>query len=94
VTRLLVPGGRVVIAHFDWIPVPGKVVVATEEDVSYSHEAWVGRVRASAPVSGTLDEDGVAACSRELTAMLRERFAEDPLVVPHRLWAVTARAPP
>jgi SAM-dependent methyltransferase len=62
-------------------------------DVPYSHEAWVGRVRASAPVAGTLDEDGVAACSSELTAMLRERFPEDPLAVPHRLWAVTAVAP-
>ncbi len=133
VARLLVPDGRALIAHFDWIPIPGNVVAATEEiilrytptwpfagraglypqwlmdlqsagfseietfsfdlDVSYSHEAWVGRVRASAPVSGTLDEDGVVACSRELTAMLRERFAADPLAVPHRLWAVTARRP-
>ncbi|HTA32037.1 MAG TPA: methyltransferase domain-containing protein [Solirubrobacteraceae bacterium] len=133
VARLLAPDGRVLIAHFDWIPVPGNVVAATEEiilrytptwpfagraglypqwlldlqsagftgietfsfdlDVSYSHEAWVGRVRASAPVSGTLDEDRVAAFSQELTALLRERFAADPLAVPHRLWAVTARRP-
>src|SRR5262249_16695157 len=28
---LLVPGGRLVIAHFDWIPSPGNVVDATEE---------------------------------------------------------------
>jgi SAM-dependent methyltransferase len=133
VARLLVPDGRAVIAHFDWIPIAGNVVDATEQvilrytptwpfagraglypqwlldlqsagftgietfsfdlDVSYSHEAWVGRVRASAPVSGTLDEDGVTACSRELTAMLCERFAADPLAVPHRLWAVTAQRP-
>jgi len=133
VARLLVDGGRVVIAHFDWIPIAGNVVAATEQiilrytptwpfadraglypqwlvdlqtagftgietfsfdvDVAYSHEAWVGRVRASAPVSGTLDEDGVTACSHELTAMLRERFAADPLAVPHRLWAVTAGRP-
>ncbi len=131
VTRLLVPDGRVLIAHFDWIPIPGNVVAATEEiilrytptwpfagraglypqwladlqsagftrietfsfdlDVSYSHEAWVGRVRASAPVAGTLEEEGVKACSRELTAMLNERFATDPLAVPHRLWALTAQ---
>jgi SAM-dependent methyltransferase len=134
VARLLSVGGRAVIAHFDWLPIPGNVVDATERillsstptwpfagraglypqwlldlqtagfsgietfsfdvDVPYSHEAWVGRVRASAPVSGTLDADGVAACSEELTAMLRERFAgEDPLAVPHRLWAVVANAP-
>jgi SAM-dependent methyltransferase len=133
VARLLVPDGQVLIAHFDWIPIPGNVVAATEEiilrytptwpfagraglypqwlvdlqsagftgietfsfdlDVSYSHEAWVGRVRASAPVSGTLEQDDVRACSQELTALLRERFAADPLAVPHRLWAVTAHRP-
>lgn len=104
-----------VIAHFDWLPIPGNVVAATEEiilrytprwpfadraglypqwlvdlqtagftgietfsfdvTVSYSHEAWVGRVRASAPIAGTLDADGVRACSTELTAMLHERPA-------------------
>ncbi len=62
--------------------------------VPYTHEAWVGRVRASAPIAGTLDADGVRTCSQELAAMLRERFAEDPLAVPHRVWAVTAKAAP
>lgn len=28
--RLLVPGGRLVIAHLDWLPLPGNVVEATE----------------------------------------------------------------
>ena len=28
--RLLVSGGRIVICHFDWIPLPGNVVEATE----------------------------------------------------------------
>jgi SAM-dependent methyltransferase len=60
----------------------------------YSHEAWVGRVRASAPIAGTLDARGVQACSRELAMMLRARFPEEPLAVPHRVWAVTAQAPP
>jgi ubiquinone/menaquinone biosynthesis C-methylase UbiE len=65
-------------------------------DVSepYSHEAWVGRVRASAPIAGTLDAEGVQAASQELAEMLRTRFPEDPLAVPHRVWAVTAQAPP
>jgi SAM-dependent methyltransferase len=132
VTRLLVSGGTVAIAHFDWLPIEGNVVAATEEiilrytpswpfadraglypqwlvdlqtagftaietfsfdvAVPYSREAWVGRVRASAPIAGTLDADGVRVCSQELTAMLHERFAEDPLAVPHRVWAVTAKA--
>lgn len=131
VARLLVCGGTAVIAHFDWLPIPGNVVAATEQIilrytptwpfadqaglypqwlvdlqtagftgietfsfdvmVSYSHESWVGRVRASAPVAGTLDADGVLACSKELTAMLHKRFAGDPLAVPHRVWAVTAQ---
>jgi SAM-dependent methyltransferase len=133
VSRLLAGDGTVVIAHFDWLPLPGNIVEATEEiilrftptwpfagraglypqwltdlqsaeftgietfsfdmEVSYSHEAWVGRVRASAPVAGTLDPDGVRACSQELAAMLCERFARDPLTVPHRAWAVTAQGP-
>jgi len=132
VARLLVSGGAVVIAHFDWLPITGNVVATTERVilrynpewpfadraglyprwltdlqtagfrdietfsfdvmVSYSHEAWVGRVRASAPIAGTLQADAVQACSNELTAILRESFPEDPLAVPHRIWAVTARA--
>ena len=63
-------------------------------EVSYSHEAWVGRIRASAPIAGTLDDEGVRACSQELTTMLAERFAENLLMIPHRVWAVTAQAPP
>jgi SAM-dependent methyltransferase len=61
--------------------------------VPYSHEAWVGRIRASAPIAATLDDDGVRACAYELTSMLAERFAEDPLTIPHRVWVLTARAP-
>jgi SAM-dependent methyltransferase len=134
VARLLAIGGIVVIAHFDWLPVAGNVVEATEEVIlrytptwpfpsrtglypqwladlqtagftgietfsfdvveSYSHEAWVGRVRASAPIAGTLDADGVQAFSHELAVMLSAHCAEDPLAVPHRVWAVTASAPP
>ncbi|HTZ64777.1 MAG TPA: methyltransferase domain-containing protein [Solirubrobacteraceae bacterium] len=140
VARLLTGEGSVVIAHFDWLTIPGGVVEATHEIVlrytppgeaahgpwrfaggtgiypqwlsdlqgagfrdietfsfdlqaRYSPESWVGRIRASAPVGGTLDEDGVRACARELQEMLKERFPADPLVVPHRTWAVTARAP-
>lgn len=134
VARLLASAGTVVIAHFDWLPIKGNVVEATEEIIlrytptwpfadraglypqwlvdlqtagftrietfsfdvvePYSHEAWVGRVRASAPIAGTLGSDGVRACSQELAVMLRARCAEDPLAVPHRVWAVTAQAPP
>ena len=33
VARLLTPGGSVVIAHFDWLAIPGGVVEATHEIV-------------------------------------------------------------
>jgi SAM-dependent methyltransferase len=92
--RLLKPGGRLVIAHFDWIPLAGNLVAATEDlirahnpdwafgggtglhadwladatgagfeqietfsfdaAVAYSHEAWRGRIRASAGVGASL----------------------------------------
>jgi SAM-dependent methyltransferase len=140
VARLLTDGGSVVIAHFDWLAIPGNVVDATQEiilrytppgaaahgpwrfargtgvypqwlvdlqsvgfvkietfsfdvHVPYTHESWVGRIRASAPVAGTLDDERVHACSRDLTTLLAQRFTETPLSIPHRVWAVTARAP-
>jgi SAM-dependent methyltransferase len=40
VRRLLRPGGRVVIAHFDWLPLPGNVVAATEELIVAHNPAW------------------------------------------------------
>jgi len=40
VKRLLVPGGSVVIAHLDWIPLPGNVVNATEQLILAHNPAW------------------------------------------------------
>ncbi|MBI1879732.1 MAG: class I SAM-dependent methyltransferase, partial [Chloroflexi bacterium] len=40
VRRLLTPGGRLVIAHFDWIPLPGNVVEATERLIEQYNPAW------------------------------------------------------
>src|SRR5208337_2256984 len=97
VRRFLKPGGRLVYAHFDWIPLPGNVADATENlirshndawnlwggagmypqwmrdlgksgfgqiesftfdmDTPYSHEAWRGRVRASAGVGAAMPPD-------------------------------------
>lgn len=42
VARLLVPGGRAVIAHFDWLPYPGNLVEATERLVLAHNPAWTG----------------------------------------------------
>lgn len=133
VRRLLVPGGHLVIAHFDWLPLPGNVVEATEQlieqanpawqmgggdglypawlrdvavagfkniqtfsfDVStpYSHAAWRGRIRASAGVAASLPPAQVAKFDETLKRLLIDRFPDDPLAVPHRVFAVICYAP-
>ena len=133
VRRLLVPEGRLVIAHFDWIPLPGNLVAATERliesynpkwlmgggtgfwpawagDVStagflgietfsfdfaplYSHEAWRGRIRASAGVAASLSPEQVARFDDDLRDLLAQRFPEDPQGVPHRIFAVVCKSP-
>ena len=129
--RLLRPEGRIAICHFDWLPLPGNVVAASEalirchnpawtldgrdgfhgfhatalavagfleidsfsfdRGVTYSHEDWRGRIRASAGVSGSLAPAEVAAFDRAHAALLAAEFPEDPLVVPHRCFALIAR---
>jgi SAM-dependent methyltransferase len=131
--RVLKSGGRVVIAHFDWIPLPGNVVDATEQlimhhnplwkmnggtglhprsladvaiagftdletfsfdlGVPYSHEAWRGRIRASAGVAASLPPDKVEEFDDDLARLLAREHPEDPLSVLHRVWALTARKP-
>jgi SAM-dependent methyltransferase len=131
--RLLVPGGRLAICHFDWIPLPGNVVAATERlieshnpawtlgggtglypawladaagagfsaletfsfdvAVAYTHEAWRGRIRASAGIGGSLPAEAVAAFDRAHGALLARDFPLDPLSVPHRVFAALGTAP-
>jgi len=62
-------------------------------DVAYSHEAWRGRIRASAGVGGSMGAGQVEAFDRELAERLAEQFPQDPLLVPHRLFALVARKP-
>ncbi|MFN8482503.1 MAG: methyltransferase domain-containing protein [Anaerolineae bacterium] len=38
--RVLRPGGAVVVAHFDWIPLRGNVVAATERLIEAHNPAW------------------------------------------------------
>lgn len=130
---VLTPTGALVICHFDWIPLAGNVVVATEHliehhnpgwrlggrngihgqflsdislagfrdletfsfdvDTPYSHEAWRGRVRASAGVGASLPPEKVAAFDADLERILERDFPGDPLRVPHRVWALIAKAP-
>jgi len=129
--RLLAPGGRVVIAQLDWLPLPGSVPEATEAlilahnpswslggkdglpthflrplqdagfvgletfsydvDLAYTHEAWRGRIRASAAIAAdALGPEAVERFDREHAALLSERFPADPLAVPHRAFCILA----
>jgi SAM-dependent methyltransferase len=129
--RVLRPDGLIAIVHFDWIPLPGNVVEATEQlisqanpdwglgggtglyprwltdltlsgfkdiktfsfdlDITYTPEAWVGRIRASAGIGGSLPDDEVSRFSDRLTELLATTYPGDTLAVPHRTWAVVAR---
>jgi SAM-dependent methyltransferase len=40
--RVLAAGGRLVLAHFDWLPLPGNVVEATERLILEHNGAWRG----------------------------------------------------
>src|ERR1019366_4825330 len=131
--RVLVPDGALVICYFDWLPLPGNVVAATEAlilehnpewplagglgmyplwtldvaeagfrrletfsfdvDVSYSHEAWRGRIRASAGVAASLPPDARPDLNGELAGLPDEDFPGEPLAIPHRVWALVTRVP-
>ena len=133
VARVLVPGGSLIIAHFDWLPLRDNVVAMTERlverhnpawhlgnssgiypawladageggfealetfsfdvDVAYTHEAWRGRIRASAGIGASLGEEAVARFDAELAGALRTGWSSEPLLVPHRVWALRALWP-
>jgi len=38
--RMLKPGGRIVIAHFDWLPLPGSLAEATEALILVHNLGW------------------------------------------------------
>ena len=63
-----------------------------DETVPYSHEAWRGRIRASAGVAATLGEAEVRRFDEAHARMLAERFPEEPMAVPHHVYAALGRA--
>jgi SAM-dependent methyltransferase len=132
VQRLLVPGGLLLIAHFDWLPLPGSAVAATEAlilehnpkwapmaggnglhpwwfadleqagfdaiesftfdlGVPYTHEAWLGRIRASAGVGASLPPDAVARFDADHKALLKRDFPQEVLSIPHRVFVIYGR---
>jgi hypothetical protein len=69
----------------------GEPAIVFPLDVSYTHEAWRGRIRASAEVAASLPAEQVEAFDQELAALLRERFPQDPIDIPHRVFAAVGR---
>lgn len=132
--RVLQPNGKIVIAHFDWLPLKGNVVAATEAlieqhnpnwhmgggaglypqwlrdlgeagfreiesfsydlPVPYTHEAWRGRIRASAGVGASLSPGAVDQFDKELSALLTTLHPETVMQIPHRVSAVIAAPHP
>ncbi len=59
----------------------------------YSHEAWLGRIRASSGSGASLAPDAVMRLNETLRRMLQTRFPDEPLQIPQRVFALTARVP-
>jgi SAM-dependent methyltransferase len=64
---------------------------AFEVDIPYTHEAWRGRIRASAGVGANLPPDAVTRFDAELAALLARDFPADPLALPHQVMMIVAR---
>ena len=63
-------------------------------DQQFTHPSWRGRVRTCNGVgSGVMTEQQVAVFDAELADLLRRRFPQEPLLIPHRVWAVVVRKP-
>jgi len=64
-----------------------------DEDTPYTHEAWRGRVRASAGIgASSMTPEEIARFDTELAGILTERFPE-PMTVLHRIYAAIGTAP-
>jgi SAM-dependent methyltransferase len=88
VRKWLRPGGRFVIAHFDWVPLNGNMVQDTERLILACNAGWTMH-SASAGVGDSLDEARVHRFDAELANMLATRHVSEPMAVPHRLWVLS-----
>ena len=133
VKRILKPEGKLVIAHYDWLPIHDSVPALSETlilkynpdwnlsgtngfyptwvtqlveagfdqvetysfdvEALYSHEAWRGRIRASAGIAASLSKEKVAEFDKEHAKQLTEHFPEDPLYILHRCFTIIANPP-
>ena len=71
----------------------GLQTFSFDVDIPYSHEAWRGRMRSCNGVGASLPEPLVGDFDVALARVLAESFPAEPLTVPHRVWALIARAP-
>ncbi|HRW10996.1 MAG TPA: hypothetical protein P5121_38105, partial [Caldilineaceae bacterium] len=58
--------------------------------VPYTHEAWRGRIRASAGVGATLAPAAVERFDEALEALLQTMHPDPVMQIPHRVFAVIA----
>ncbi len=133
VYRVIKKGGKLIIVHFDWIPLEQNVVARTEElilkfnpewagangmgmypqwltdvavggfedietftfdaSVSYNHEGWRGRIRASAGVGASLSDKEVEQFDKALEELLKIYFKDEPMLIPHRIFCLICRKP-
>lgn len=80
--------GDLTLAGFE-----GLAFAGFDHAALYPRADWRGRIRASAGIGAALDDAAVARFDAELAALLDARFPEDPLPVPHRVFAIWARKP-
>ena len=97
IERVVRPDGRLIIASFDWLTNAGPVEEMRKlrrstksflyiEDIPYTHEAWRGRMRAYAGIGGSLPPAAVDAFDAEFADVLAEKFPDEPMMIPHRIW--------
>lgn len=76
------------------VAIAGFVEVETfsfDVRVPYTHESWRGRIRASAGVAASLGPGQVRGFDQDLERLLQNHFPEDPLRVPHRVFALVCK---
>ena len=64
-----------------------------ETTIEYSHEAWRGRIRASAGVGGSLSDDEIWEFDEQLANYLKSSYPDEPLEIPHRSFTIVCTIP-
>lgn len=64
-----------------------------DEEVPFSHEGWRGRIRACNGVLALKDAARMQAFDRDLAGLLKAEFPAEPMLIPHRIFAILGRKP-